>query len=328
MKKVSVLFVLHLFVVLLLAATLTNQWVAPNLFASLNFLSLLFPYLIIIHIVFTTIWFFRAKKTAVIFLMSTIIFIQPIRRWINISAPPQENLSRNKSVKIITYNVKYGSKGWENVRRYIRSHDADVILVQEKDTNRNFREDLVKYPAAILKTKHKILNQQDLLKDTSKGSSFFADLEIKGETIRVVNVYLEPFRVTKSMIGMKDEDNPSKERHNILTLFCRLTETFKAHENQVKKIRTAVENSPYPVILAGDFNAVPNSWEYYNLGQNLNDAFLQSGCGSSTTFHDFKLPLRLDYIFTSKNIKAISYKIDYSVKLSDHYPVIAEFIIN
>ncbi|MFY1048058.1 endonuclease/exonuclease/phosphatase family protein [Chryseobacterium sp. GP-SGM7] len=127
---------------------------------------------------------------------------------------------------------------------------------------------------------------------------------------------------------MKDENSYKEEQNKFKTIFSKLIPTFRTHEEQVKKIRRAVDNSPYPVILAGDFNSVPNSWEYYNLGKNLDDAFVKAGNGSSTSFHDYKFPLRIDYIFTSKNIIPKSYKVDYSVKLSDHYPVIAEFLLN
>ncbi|MCY0968939.1 endonuclease/exonuclease/phosphatase family protein [Chryseobacterium sp. CY353] len=214
------------------------------------------------------------------------------------------------------------------MRKYITDQNADIILVQEKDTARALRKDLVKYPLVILKTKHKILRQQDLFNDKSKGNSFYADININGKIVRVINVYLEPFRLNKNMLGMKDEENKKKEKNKIAVLFSRLIPTFKTHEDQVKKIRRAVDRSPYPVILAGDFNSVPNSWEYYNLGKDLDDAFVKAGNGSSTSFHDYKFPLRIDYIFTSKSIKSLSYKVDYSVKLSDHYPVIAEFLLN
>ena len=73
---------------------------------------------------------------------------------------------------------------------------------------------------------------------------------------------------------------------------------------------------------------VEGELENKDIGKNLDDAFLKAGNGSSTSFHDFKFPLRIDYIFTSKNIIPKSYKVDYSVKLSDHYPVIAEFLLN
>jgi endonuclease/exonuclease/phosphatase family metal-dependent hydrolase len=80
--------------------------------------------------------------------------------------------------------------------------------------------------------------------------------------------------------------------------------------------------------VAGDFNSVPNSYEYYNFGKDLQDAFLTAGKGSASSFHDYKVPLRIDYIFTSKSIIPLSYKVDQSIKLSDHYPVIAEFLLN
>lgn len=327
MKRVHVFLVFHILLIILLLSTFANAWVAPNYFSKLNLLSLAFPYLIILHLLLTIIWFFKQKKIAIVFLLSTFIFYNPVRRWVNFT-PKQTAQSHQKDIKVLTFNVKYGSSGWPTVKKYITDQNADIILVQEKDTSTALRKDLVKYPSVILKTKHKILRQGDLINDDSKGNSFYADININGKIIRVINVYLEPFRLNKNMLGMQDENFEKKEKNKMAALFSRLIPTFKTHEEQVKKIRKAVDRSPYPVILAGDFNSVPNSWEYYNLGRNLDDAFVEAGNGSSTSFHDYKFPLRIDYIFTSKSITPLNYKVDYSVKLSDHYPVIAEFLLN
>jgi len=327
MKRGHVFLVFHSILFLLLLSTFANAWISPQYFSKLNLLSLGFPYLIILHLIFTLIWIFKRKKIAIAFLLLTFVFYNPIRRWVNFT-PQQISQSKMNEIKVLTYNVKYGSAGWPTVKKYITDQNADIILVQEKDTSTALRKDLVKYPSVILKTRHKILRQRDLLNDQSKGNSFYADVEINGKIIRVVNVYLEPFRLNKNMLGMKDENGKKVEENKISILFSRLINTFKTHENQVIKIRAAVDRSPYPVILAGDFNSVPNSWEYYNLGKNLNDAFVEAGNGSATSFHDYKFPLRIDYIFSSKSIKPVSYKVDYSVKLSDHYPVIAEFLLN
>ncbi|AYN00889.1 endonuclease/exonuclease/phosphatase family protein [Chryseobacterium sp. 3008163] len=327
MKCAHVFLVFHILLIILLLSTFANAWVAPNYFSKLNLLSLAFPYLIILHLLFTIIWFFKEKKIAMVFLLSTFIFYNPMRRWVNFT-PQQTAQSHQKDIKVLTFNVKYGSSGWPTVKKYITDQNADIILVQEKDTSTALRKDLVKYPSVILKTKHKILRQGDLINDDSKGNSFYADIDIDGKIIRVINVYLEPFRLNKNMLGMQDKNCGKDEKNKMAALFSRLIPTFKTHEEQVKKIRKAVDRSPYPVILAGDFNSVPNSWEYYNLGRNLDDAFVEAGNGSSTSFHDYKFPLRIDYIFTSKSITALNYKVDYSVKLSDHYPVIAEFLLN
>lgn len=287
-------------------------------------LSLGFPYLIVVYVLLTLVWVFQRKKIAFAFAAGMLLFYNPIRRWVNFS-PKTENFKTIRDIKVLTFNVKYGDFGWEKVKKYIKDQDADIILVQEKDTNRAIRKDMVKYPSVILKTKHKILRQEALIEDQARGNSFYADVDINGKIIRVVNVYLEPFRLHKSMLKY---DGIAKEGGKIATLLAHMTPTFKAHEDQIKKIRKVIDFSPYPVILAGDFNSVPNSYEYYSLSKDLQDAFLTVGNGISTSFHDYKVPLRIDYIFSSKSIIPISYKVDHSVKLSDHYPVIAEFLLN
>jgi endonuclease/exonuclease/phosphatase family metal-dependent hydrolase len=324
MKPNQILLFIHIAIIVLLLCTLANAWVPPNILSSLNLLSLGFPYLVILHIILTLVWIIKRNKIAVVFLLSTFIFYNPIRRWVNFS-PKTENYKSIRDIKILTFNVKYGEFGWDKVKKYIRDQNADIILIQEKDTNTALRKDMIKYPVVILKTKHKIVRQAELIEDKSRGNSFYADIDINGKIVRIVNVYLEPFRLNKSMFSFS---GLGKGTSNIHQLFSHMTPTFKAHEEQIKKIRKAIDFSPYPVILAGDFNSVPNSYEYYNLGKNLDDAFLTVGNGVSTSFHDYKVPLRLDYIFTSKDIRPISFKIDQSVKLSDHYPVIAEFLLN
>lgn len=330
MKRASIFLLLHVGVLFLLISTFANAWISPNTFSKLNLLSLAFPYLLLLHLFFTVLWLFlKKRKLALLFFVSTLLFYNPVRRWVNFSPQQAEKTKSENEIKVLTYNVKYGFAGWNQVKKYITDQNADIILVQEKDTNRAVRQDLIKYPSVILKTKHKIIRQKDLIDDHSKGNSFYADIDINGKIIRVINVYLEPFRLNKNMVGIEEEKPDDKEEPNkIGAVLSRLIPTFKIHEEQVRRIRTAVDHSPYPVILAGDFNSVPNSWEYYNLGKNLDDAFLVAGNGSSTSFHDYKFPLRIDYIFSSKSIKPKSYKVDYSVKLSDHYPVIAEFQLN
>ncbi|MGH1518458.1 endonuclease/exonuclease/phosphatase family protein [Chryseobacterium sp. JK1] len=323
MKLNQILLFAHIAIAVLLLCTLGNAWVPPNLLSSLNLLSLGFPYLMVTYIILTFVWVFKRQKIAIAFALGTLIFFNPIRRWVNFS-PKTDNLKTIRDIKVLTFNVKYGEYGWDKVKKYIKDQDADIILVQEKDTNRAIKRDLVKYPSVILKTKHKIVRQDKLIDEKARGNSFYADVDINGKIIRIVNVYLEPFRLHKSMFTKLE----GLGFGNISNLLSHMTPTFQAHEEQVNKIRKIVDLSPYPVILAGDFNSVPNSYEYYNLGKDLQDAFLVAGKGSASSFHDYKVPLRIDYIFTSKSIIPLSYKVDHTVELSDHYPVIAEFLLN
>lgn len=204
MKLANVFLVVHILLLIVLLSTFANAWVSPNHFSKLNLLSLGFPYLFALHLFFTLIWFFIRKKVAFAFLLSMLMFYNPVRRWVNFS--PNTTAQKNqKEIKVLTYNVKYGSSGWPTVKKYITDQDADLILVQERDTSKALRDDLVKYPSVILKTKHRIICQEELLNDGSKGNSFYADVNIDGKIIRVINVYLEPFRLNKNMLGMNDE---------------------------------------------------------------------------------------------------------------------------
>ena len=151
----------------------------------------------------------------------------------------------------------------------------------------------------------------------------YADVRVKGKRIRFVNVYLEPFQLHKSMVKPTSDldENGTKAK----SLVRRFIPVFKKHEEQVQILKNFIEKSPYPVILAGDFNSVPNSYEYYTISGVLKDCFLESGKGLATSFHDYKIPIRIDYVFSSDNLKSTEYKVDRSQKLSDHYPVLVKF---
>lgn len=313
-----ILLLIHLGVVSLLGATLLNAYIPPKIFSFLNFLSLGFPALFIIHVFLTLIWIFTWKKRAIFFLLISVLFFNPVRRWINVS--PKSEVTPN--LKILTMNVKGGKLGEEKIKNYIQKTDADIVFLQENSTMQfpNTVTYPVNYPLTTIITKHKILNHNNFKK---YDYSFYADIEINGKPVRCINIYLEPFFLEKSMVKPRQdaETNTLKFRK----LVSKMRPTFKIHQEQIEKIRKAIKDSPYPVIVAGDFNSVPNSWEYFNLNDGLKDTFVEVGNGSATSFHDYKVPIRIDYILTSPSIKPISYNVDRSVKLSDHFPVIGTF---
>ena len=85
-----------------------------------------------------------------------------------------------------------------------------------------------------------------------------------------------------------------------------------------------IQQSPYPVLVVGDFNATPMSKVSRILHENLDDCFLKGSfgkLGNTYMFNSF-LGIRIDYILCSESIKTIHSEVD-TVKYSDHYPLIA-----
>ena len=320
----SIFTVAHVVIVLLLGATMLNAYIPPKVFPFLNLLSLAFPFLMIANLLLCVFWIFSWRKRAFVFLLISTLFLTPVRRWINYSEPKSEKAD----FKVLTFNNKYNDYGLEEVKNYIKSFNADVIFLQESGYsglgNSDFEE--MKYSLHNRRisffSKYQIV-EQDTIPLIDKGKSVYADVIIKGKRIRFINVYLEPFQLHKSMVKPTEdlEENGTKAK----SLVRRFMPVFKKHEEQVQILKNFIEKSPYPIILAGDFNSVPNSYEYYTISGVLKDCFLESGTGLATSFHDYKIPIRIDYVFSSENLKSTYYQVDRSQKLSDHYPILVKF---
>lgn len=320
------LFILHIGIAFLLLGMLLNAYVPPKLFPWFNLLSLGFPVLIITYVLLTIFWIISWKKRAILFAVLGLAFINPVTRWINYNAENNEK----SDLKIVSFNTKNGLVlGKKKIKEYIVSQNADIVLLQE-DIGEGYDFDGLKERSidALTATfsKYKIIDHKALIKSDFETNNAYAnqtDIEIKGKIYRIINVYLQPFKFEKSMVKLNGNNEENEQK--VKGVVRRLIPTFKKHQEQVEVIQEALENSPYPVILAGDLNSVPNSYEYYHLSKGLKDAFVVVGRGSATSFHDYKFPLRIDYVFSSESIKPVSYKVDRSVRLSDHYPVVATF---
>lgn len=320
-----ILTVFHLIIIALLFGTIMNAYVPPSVFGMLNLLSLGFPILIVINIILLLFWIITWKKRAFVFLVLSLFFIIPTRRWVNFTPTKSET----PNLKIISLNGKSGLFGDENIYSFLNSQNADVVLTQEYKSAENlkgFEYFERNFPVVKIQSRFPIIKSDIIETDAKNGRCIYADIKVNGKIIRFVNVYMEPFYLDKSMVKPSGDMQVNEEKAK--SILHKLVPTFRKHQSQIAPIKAFLDSSPYPIILAGDFNSVPNSYEYYTLSKNLEDAFLKVGKGSGTSFHDFKFPLKIDHIFASKSITPISYKVDRSVKISDHFPVIAEFLID
>jgi endonuclease/exonuclease/phosphatase family metal-dependent hydrolase len=95
-------------------------------------------------------------------------------------------------------------------------------------------------------------------------------------------------------------------------------------------IEREVSRSPYPVIVCGDLNDVPNSYAYQTVRGDMQDAFLEEGAGLGKSFISGRskfltwLPtLRIDYIFMSPVFEVTQFRM-VTRKLSDHRGLITD----
>lgn len=155
----------------------------------------------------------------------------------------------------------------------------------------------------------------------------WADVAMGTDTIRVFNVHLQSMHFVKNdydfieNIDRADVDVVKRQGRNILR---KIRNANFLRSTQAQRLKQELMKSPYPVLLAGDFNDVPNSYAYQVIGKGLNDAFAEKGWMLGRTFQFLSPTLRLDYIFHSDSLQLVRYH-EYEWDLSDHLPVTAVF---
>ncbi len=179
----------------------------------------------------------------------------------------------------------------------------------------------------IIFSRYPIINRQTISNFPHDYNSNFqyADIVAGDDTIRVFNCHLQSLRFSATNLdyirspSIKTDTDLEKSK-NLITKF---KHAFLKRQVQADRLRVEIDKSPYPVIVCGDFNDVPNSYPYEKIGNGLQDAFVKKGAGMGRTFSGISPTLRIDNIFIDKRF-SVNQFIRIPKKLSDHFPIIAD----
>ena len=323
MKKL--IFFINLILILIGYSVYINQWVAPSVTSIFEYSALLFPVIIILNSIFIFFWLIYRWKIALIIMLLSIGLVKPLNRIYHIYGG--ENTATS-NLKLMTYNLKLLSlNSKEQIEKLVKEERPDILILQELPLKqKNYLKDDFKYmenygSIGVL-SQYPIIESNQLKIDDEKIRACYADIKFERDTIRMINIHLSSTKVNKKqMVDIYDKKNL---KDNLKQINYYLSKSFKDHQKQVKEIRRIIDTSPYPVIVGGDFNAVPSSYEYYKVKGDLKDTFVRGGSGLGTTFYDYKFPLKIDHVFVSSEFDVNLTEIK-KVKYSDHFPVFVEF---
>ncbi len=247
---------------------------------------------------------------------------------------------------VMSFNAKHftnfeGKAVAELAKEYIEEQKPDIIAFQEYEEKRfkSAEQALERYNVAkvdnqAIWSRYKILDssEQLIIKDSleSAGSAFWADIIISSDTIRLYNIHLHSTSITSSdndYISSMEFLGDSLRDDRFIDMLRRFKETSQWRAKQAERVAQSIEESPYRVIVCGDFNDTPNSYAYHTLARGLNDTFAERGIGYAHTYRGFMNLLRIDYLLTEPSIEVKSYSVGYDYLHSDHYPVISKLKI-
>lgn len=179
----------------------------------------------------------------------------------------------------------------------------------------------------IIFSKYPIVNKETIAYAPKNYNSTFQYIDIlKGyDTIRIFNIHLQSLKFSNN--NLKYIETPSINDQTDIqeskSVIAKLRIGFLKRKIQSERIRQAIDESPYPAIVCGDFNDVPNSYAYNLIGKGMNNAFAEKGTGIGRTFYSISPTLRIDNIFADMRFETEQY-VRIKKKLSDHFPIVAD----
>ncbi len=323
-------------------------YIPPGTMSFFSFIALGYPVLFILNVAFVFYWLIRLKRKVFLPLICIAVGYLHVPRTYRFGTAKRV-VDTEERIKVMSFNIRLQNQyDWLDDKEVPRKiydlidlESPDILLLQEyrrewPEAPKNLGYKYVhrrmsrsgEYGSAIF-SKFPITSSQilDFEGDSATNHTFHsADVEWNGKTIRFINVHL-------ASVGLGDADyklleNPEKEEQDKLekglrSIVMSLDKAFKRRGTQIESVKKAVADSPHPVILTGDFNDVPQSYAYHQIALELEDSYMESGHGFAKTYVKSPIPLRIDFIFHSKELKAFNFKV-VNEELSDHYPIVTE----
>ena len=343
----KILWYLNVLVTVALLLSYIAPLVDPTKFWPLSFFGLFYPVFLTANVVFLIYWLITKPSKSWLCIVSILI------GWNHLMSFATFNSTTTNSsphvINVMSYNIQ--NAGWaysrdkekRNVRsaefiKFLNGHnDVDVFCTQETGffgrelISKGFK-DIYKHKlekkGATIWSRYPMGDQGQIDFGTNTNSCIWADIILPADTIRVYSAHLYSNNISRDAVEVLDNVNLNEKEtwSGIGAILNKYKKANVKRSEQAKKVKSHMSKSPYPVLLAGDFNDPPSSFTYSTLSESMSDAFCEKGLGISSTYGG-RIPfLRIDYIMSDNAFEVLDYML---IKngYSDHYPIRASLIL-
>jgi endonuclease/exonuclease/phosphatase family metal-dependent hydrolase len=337
----------------------------PQKWWFVSMLGLGYAFTIITLITFIFFWLIFRPKLMLISLLALAIGWKGIAVFFAFHNPDRfEYEKKPNALRVVHWNVgrftewkrnnNKGSRTRLKMMDLIKEQNADVLCLQEffhsKDTvyydNLNYIMKELGYPyyyyswdndghlqwvGNIIFSRLPIVDSGLIRypRPSIPESLLYADVKVQNDTIRFYTTHLQSVQFKKKdfetveRIKKTDEEAVKQSR----TILGKLKRGIVYRKIQADVVRQVTRQSPHPYIITGDFNDVPNSYTYFTIrGDELKDAFLETGFGVGRTYTDISPTLRIDYMLATKEIQLYQFN-RVSKVLNDHHMLVADVAV-
>lgn len=273
---------------------------------------------------FLTVWeFHKHSRWTWLFAIAFLVSGWQVSETMGFGISSRKVHSEMFPIRIVSWNVRdfqLKSETLLKASNVLLAEKPDILCFQERPHTNLLAWDTIKaafpdYPyTAINSREDEVLNLAILSRWPVSGLKEFyfpesynkiiqVDIHIGKQTIRLFNVHLQTTGVT-----------PGMERKNVIQI---MQKHALKRNKQAQLLHEAIQSSPYPVLVCGDFNDVPSSFAYTQVSQGLRDCFKEAGYGWGNTYQSLGNLFRIDYMLCSKQSVVTDYNL-ISNSWSDH----------
>ena len=227
--------------------------------------------------------------------------------------------------EVVAGNKKKGINYFPDIEKALRFGDYffSYSIKDDFDNDHHFGRTIF--------SKLPIINKQTVVNNPNDYNATFQYIDVLAgnDTLRVFNIHLQSLKFTKANLtylgkaGLNSDSNITESK----SIISKIKTGFIKRSIQANFIKDEINNSPYPVIVCGDFNDVPNSYAYETIGAGLQNAFVEKGSGIARTFSAISPTLRIDNIFADKKFTVTQFT-RVKKRLSDHFPILTDLILS
>lgn len=337
------LLVLNILLVLCTLLAYASPFVHPEANRIPGLFGLVFPILFFLNLLAILFWLSFGRWYALISLICLGIGYQRIGKFIQLGIHKNEKYSQ--ILRIATYNVfsfhdvtHTESAVKQTFQQIVKDlGEPDILCLQEsvligrKNAPVGDYRYVFQIPncGTVLLSRYPILKSTRIEFDDVFSLSGWIDVLFREDTLRVIGLHLLSNRITEESEQILEErrfrDSKTWMIAGGLVRKYSIASAMRAYQSE--QIRAYINQSPYPVIVVGDFNDTPQSYAYATVcGDDMQDSFVEKGGGIGTTYGGSIPGLRIDYILVDEHFSVTDHrvlKLDYS----DHYAVVAECVL-
>lgn len=318
---------------------------------------LAYPYILMINVLFICYWLIGLKKEIFISVFAILIGWYHLNNTLPLNFKDvkiPETSEEDQRFKVLSYNVRgFDVYKWisdpdvkKEIFDFIQTQEPDILCFQEyytsehkHDTHRSNAKRLPSLSQSAVYysdgqnrdkgfgiatfSKFPIIKKSRIPFNSTSNAAMYTDILFKSDTLRVFNIHLQSIKFHRENIAFMDTASlkySNQQMREIKEIGSRLKTAFTMRAEQAQMIANYIKDSPYPVVVMGDFNDTPQSYAYRKIRKGIHDAFRKAGRGFGNTYAGELPSFRIDYIMYGDPLIPYQFK-RIKKDYSDHFPI-------